>query len=591
MYGAVEFDITNIPAGTNSFYIRCNYQFPPLYLSTDQDILAPFSSKSAQNGFFVNTPSSKTPPTTTGAITYPFPTVKASTTCQDNPSQCGYLTYSAGQGLAGTFTYSFYAPFMLGEFDIVSIDNLDNANTITGCTIGGATAQIRSKTATTLEFFTTARTGAGEMGTVSIVCSLIIGTKTTVQNSTVKVQRAYFPDPEARPTPFERFTAQVKMTAPTAAVIGRTPSGNDASIQVYAEGTPTKGTKCSVQIETRHFNTALTTEDLPGTGDAPIPTTLHGSITLSINTEADFLEIDPDTTPACTWTLNTRAPNYAANRLSGTTLSINNDKTIIKFTTKVDRDLTLADATNSAVRIFCSGLKLSNNFNKPLPYTPALTASMEVKSPYGTTVGTNSAIPFGPLVQDIGGKSVVFAHHTLLLKAKSHLTQKYADELISLYKSTLKLQSNVYVFISTQSYDPNANILRVNVAIRGVPSQPSEEIKTLLSASAATTIANALTNSLDLKERAAQTPASLRTVPGHCNNQLKDQDETGTDCGGAQCLGCVAANASCLANSDCSSGICGGDGTCISLNGNGAPVATAIIAVVISIAIIAVQLF
>jgi hypothetical protein len=61
----------------------------------------------------------------------------------------------------------------------------------------------------------------------------------------------------------------------------------------------------------------------------------------------------------------------------------------------------------------------------------------------------------------------------------------------------------------------------------------------------------------------AQAGASA-VAPAHCNNGSKDQDETGTDCGGPSCHPCFHTE-SCSLNSDCISGVCTEHKTCTQL--------------------------
>ncbi len=52
-----------------------------------------------------------------------------------------------------------------------------------------------------------------------------------------------------------------------------------------------------------------------------------------------------------------------------------------------------------------------------------------------------------------------------------------------------------------------------------------------------------------------------RASGGHCENGLKDADESGTDCGGVECKSCVSDD-ECAGPSDCGSGVCR-DGICL----------------------------
>jgi hypothetical protein len=63
-------------------------------------------------------------------------------------------------------------------------------------------------------------------------------------------------------------------------------------------------------------------------------------------------------------------------------------------------------------------------------------------------------------------------------------------------------------------------------------------------------------------------PPKFEPIPNtteHCQNELKDSDETDVDCGGITCFGCLAGKG-CVANFDCESDNCGEEGICVEAN-------------------------
>jgi hypothetical protein len=556
------YSITGL-AGTwkNDMYIKFQYIFPNV---RDQGGLAPYGGVTKYpfvvKGFAQ--PLSLT-------LSWPLAGLTADYTCAANPRQCGSVIWSAGRGLPSTMKAQVYLPIPTGQYDRMTVQGLTGASSITSCSLGGSAITITSNSGSTLRASVPQATNNGEMGYVELSCAAT-SPMSASGNVSVQFERSYYPNPESNPTYYYRFTTQLSMVSPSAAVIGATTDQNDAIISMLPNSY-TPGADYAIVITTNAFNTQLGYTTVSAGDDQGTVYTYPAIMSLAVPLGTNFLTVPDTTAVKCTWTLNQIAPNYNSQANALKVVSSKIDQGLLKLNIRpVDNPIPLS---TGAIRIFCNGFKFSTGYQGGTTYLPVdtdgdvLTASLQVFPTQDAgnnslpstqnAVGVNDAIPFIALVRDSGGTPVDWVFHNLVFVTDQLLDEEQIAQVLAKYKSVLKLNAAAVSRVSTQVYDPKAKVLRVTVAIRGGSTQPSSDIRNLLNASAATSIANDLAKSFSFSSVASQSPSSLETVPGHCNNQQQDSDmeETGVDCGG-KCLGCLSANQVCVVGTDCASGQC-----------------------------------
>eukprot|EP00461_Guttulinopsis_vulgaris_P002135 UN02136 len=292
--------------------------------------------------------------------------------------------------------------------------------------------------------------------------------------------------------------------------------------------------------------------------------TYAGHVVLSIPQDFYLKRETTSTVHVCTHTLNSMsAPSYNNPTFTVTTKSAT--KTIGEesvaywdLTLTTNTALSYAQLQGQNFRIYCNGFVLAQA-TMELPHTPKYPMMINVYlgtknvNTLGALVATNNNINFKTFTEQTD-KLVPLAYFRQNFKfpLDKFLTDKQIEQLIDTYRTVAEIPSVFDIRLDNQVF--LNGILVVNVVVVSTPELNVNDVFKV-QIGQVSEVYNDLKQKWKLTDNAAQVTPNLFTLPVHCQNNQKDDDEVDVNCGGDDCFGCPAL-AACSTGKDCMSGVC-----------------------------------
>lgn len=550
--------------------MMCKFQFPPGVASSLQGGGAASFKIIVQNGEDVAY--------NTGG-TYPF-TYPENTGLTTIPA-----TYTGGKGTSSYFSFSIATlPFKIYHADRVQVSSGAFSTSIglssLRCDVLGAPLTV-----------VTATTGGVTMiAPVDIVpsddsyfrCAVIVPVSGSGTTLTFTIAAAKFPSTDGEPTYAKRYSFSVAVPAPVESVIGA------LSTQTYMETYPkyfVAGLQYSAMFLSDQFNTALQYRTQATPGDTSEMVVYAGQIRIAMPLGQGLKRI-ADTSPVCTYTMDTTNPPSFANPLFVTTTTAAPSQTINGQTVDyiylrlVPREdgITSSEFAGHAFRIYCNGFELAST-SYSLPWTNPAPVSIQVYSEvakpaennnYGTIMAQATNIQWNPLVVNSGstaGEDVTYLLQTLSLPTTKLFTYQQIERILEIYKEVIGIPNQITIYFHQQRVDGDKIIFTISFYENTQYSAAA--LKAMVTQAKISSVFNQIHAEFGFTSKTFQSGPEVLTMPGTCSNGVLDDGETDVDCGGADCTPCTASY-SCTNNADCQSGNCNNKGLCQMLSENGA---------------------